>query len=119
MAEALKSCPLCSGPVTMHISEGSTWVACERCQLDAHLAEPDEPITCTNRWNHRPTEDRLRAEIERLREALGKIASAAYDGASGSERLDGSRRTPHWQERDCMDRIRCLINQALDNGEST
>lgn len=77
MSEELKACPLCQGKITLddvsNFLGHTRWAgACENedCASNASYATQAEAITA---WNTRATDaenQRLRAEVEALREAL-------------------------------------------------
>ena len=69
----LKACPFCGQ--TAHVSDSfidAEQVGCFYC-----VAFVDTDI-----WNTRPIEDQLRAENEKLKEALKYIVDRGYTGAS-------------------------------------
>jgi Lar family restriction alleviation protein len=77
----LKPCPFCG----KHDVDVGWWattysIACNDCrfELESDLAEPiylNDQVKheCIQRWNTRPAEDALRAEMERLREIIRVI----------------------------------------------
>jgi len=67
MSEELKPCPFCGTDIILEgsLSDGE-WYICDYCGAESGGDG-------VNGWNTRPIEDTLRAENERLREALQKI----------------------------------------------
>lgn len=64
-----KPCPFCGAVPQTYVAFGGPAVCCETCDIEMLLSE----------WNNRsvqPENDALRAENERLREALGKLHHA-------------------------------------------
>ena len=63
MSEELKPCPFCGGEAEWD-EQGVSCSNVEGCDFDAYVDR--------ERWNIRPVEDALRAEIERLRKSIKK-----------------------------------------------
>ncbi len=125
MSDELKACPKCgriepplrgNRPLGALLSEA--WLSCKGVGCGLVIRVPGDTLhealrTVETAWNTRPVDDAKDAEIERLRKALITIASDASSGADGSRRIDGTRRTPSFQERDCMNRIARLARDSL------
>lgn len=84
MSEELNPCPFCRNKAE-HYS--FTWqkhtVRCRYCLADC--GEHDTPERAAFVWNTRPTEDSLKVEVKRLREALFDIATIGLKGKIGDK----------------------------------
>jgi hypothetical protein len=68
MSEELRECPFCGGEAVFHYIKDSRyhcWVECENGDADTGMFSIDE--LAIKHWNSRPTEDALKAEVERLK----------------------------------------------------
>lgn len=69
--DALKPCPFCGGRARTEGGIGDVLVECQKCGVCTTYEDSD--VIAIAAWNRRATEADLRAEVERLREALTKI----------------------------------------------
>ncbi|MBO7330062.1 MAG: Lar family restriction alleviation protein [Lentisphaeria bacterium] len=78
MSEELKPCPFCGQDVSIGPVDDCThywYVCCEDCDITRFIfGSKQESIKI---WNTRPAEDALKAEVERLTQALEAIAKNA------------------------------------------
>ena len=82
MSDELKPCPFCGGDPSASTERvgNSTWltfVRCGPCAFDMQMSK----------WNRRPIEDALRAELEEAREAIRDAA----EETSGTSLVDDER----------------------------
>ena len=80
--DVLAPCPFCGAPAEIvHIDggelAGGSCVTCTKC-LACSNVEFEFKENFVSNWNRRATEADLRAEVERLREALQSIAKVKY-----------------------------------------
>ena len=90
MSEELKACPFC-GQTNISIEYDGIyrWAECRntKCEttgkIHAFLVDAgNTEYLVAKEWNTRPIEDQLRAENEKLKEALKYIVDRGYTGAS-------------------------------------
>lgn len=74
MIEELKPCPFCGGESKVTEREGFAFFWCGECGASSKIAKESE---AREYWNRRPAEDALKAEVDRLKEALSSIAENA------------------------------------------
>lgn len=120
----VRECPLCCGEATLqnHWGANDHWVECDSlgCELEGphRRNEPD----AINAWNTRPTEEALRAEVERLRELarLARLAIiethiASCDGAvEGYRPLVGDWAARLYASHAGLDAVVKVIDAALN-----
>lgn len=87
MSDELRPCPFCNGE--LHVA-GATpggrvrhLVYCKSCKCSSGPAHASKAKAIAA-WNHRPVEDELRAENQRLREALARIRTESSDNWSSA-----------------------------------
>jgi len=74
MSEKLKACPFCGEAVRL-ITEPWQYIHCMNCHMEFGIHKVDHGIS--DRWNTRPIEDALRAELEQARGLLSAIYGEA------------------------------------------
>lgn len=82
--EELKPCPFCGGDARLVKRDGATLVYCTKCERGTGLCRGDAAATM---WNHRPAEDALKAEVERLKAELDAQKSVLKIAYSDIKRL--------------------------------
>lgn len=93
MSDDLKPCPWCRGTNLVLDTFGLGWfVSCENNACSAQGPDKDTRAEAIVAWNTRPVEDKLRAEVARLREALARIR----DDAAGPARNHGATFWGRW-----------------------
>src|SRR5574343_1602706 len=68
----LKPCPFCGGAAAVRC-DGGHFVLCTTPNCIVHGSHWTYPEHAIEAWNTRPVEDKLNAEVERLRRGLGNI----------------------------------------------
>jgi len=97
--EHLANCPFC-GNHELEFGDSTGDITCNCCAYTFY----DTPEN--NRWwNSRPIEDALRAENERLREALREIANSAGEDACGYTTGEGHSNCI-WKARQAMNEVK-------------
>lgn len=78
MSDQLKPCPFCGSTATMRGgSDRASWIICDNKKCSATQGLELSGKNAVQMWNHRHAEDALKAEVERLKAALKKIAEIA------------------------------------------
>ena len=68
MSEELKPCPFCNGTHSINVINFFTRDSCRKCDIcGAEAPEAKTPEEAAGKWNTRPAEDALKAELEELR----------------------------------------------------
>ena len=61
-----KPCPFCTCEVEETVAVGEKWIRCPHCNAASGMVHEQG----VHLWNNRPIEDKLRAEVEKLTEAI-------------------------------------------------
>ena len=104
MSEELNQCPWCKKDVSITSVEDSTYywcITCEDCDFSWFVLGTRKEVI--EKWNRRPAEDALVAEVEQLKDFLQKI-------------LDRVHST--WECSAALDDIEILATKALGNEPS-
>jgi hypothetical protein len=76
MSEELRECPFCGSTATMRGgSDRASWIICDNKKCSATQGLELSGKNAVQMWNTRHTEDALKAEVGRLKKALGDIAT--------------------------------------------
>ena len=76
----LKPCPFCGSKATLRGGNGgASWIICDNdtCRATQGIGVTD--FDAIKLWNTRPAEDALKAEVERLKDALLNIKNRLFE----------------------------------------
>ena len=87
MIEELKPCPFCGSRAELYVFRQSEHtVRCRSCYADCGAWQDHYRAVAV--WNHRPAEDRLKAEVERLKSGLEYVCSGCKRHTTFEDMLD-------------------------------
>lgn len=74
MSEELRECPFCGGTHSINVINFITGDSFRKCDIcGAEAPETKTPEEAAEKWNTRPAEDALKAEVERLKAEIKRI----------------------------------------------
>lgn len=88
MSEELKPCPFCGNSEDLTVtrinnSTGYRRIECKKCDYNRYIYGTKQDAI--RKWNTRPAEEALKAEVERLKGVIAEIATTLATGAEVSE----------------------------------
>jgi hypothetical protein len=114
MSEELRECPFCGGTHSINVINfitGDSFRKCDICRAEA--PETKTPEEAAEKWNTRPAEDALKAEVEELRYIVEQFSTWYNEGgcpkclnpdfpcSAEQEYKDDPETEGDFDERDC------------------
>lgn len=84
--DELKPCPFCNGTHSINVINFFTRDSFRKCDIcGAEAPEAKTPEEAAEKWNTRPAEDALTAEVERLKAVIAEIGAMTLTDADDVE----------------------------------